>query len=92
MSTDFKPGPVKITGTFIVNAGATQEVELPDISSLSIEEIAGLVEARAPGVGLCHQCSSEIDDPELGDLTAMSIGDKYYERHDDDSWHEVSEP
>lgn len=74
--------PATIVASYSVEASTAQDIELPDIAGLSLEEIATLVDRNAPGISLCHECAHQVSDPELGELTAMTVNGVCYELAD----------
>lgn len=71
--------PAIVVASYSVEASTAQNIELPDIAGLSIKEIAELVDHNAPGISLCRDCAHQISDPELAELTAMTVNGVYYE-------------
>lgn len=74
-----EPEPATIAASYAVHGSTVQDVKQGNIAGLSLEQIAALVDANAPGISLCHQCDDQVSDPELGDISAMTINGVYYE-------------
>lgn len=70
----------QITASFEVLAGTAQDFDL-DITGMSPDEIAAWLNEHADGISLCHQCSRDVSDPELGDLTGFSVDGVSFERN-----------
>jgi hypothetical protein len=66
-----------IGGTFIVNGGTYREIEM-DTDGMTADEIAAALEDRADMPSLCHQCTEECEDPQLGEMTSLTIDGKWF--------------
>lgn len=79
------PRTSTVTGVFRVNAGAARDVEMV-VDGLALEQVAQALYDQAEGISLCHQCAREMSDPELGDLTQITIDERIYVPDDADGW------
>jgi hypothetical protein len=68
----------RVGASFAVSGSAWREITM-DTDGMTIDQIAAELEARVPGVFLCHQCASEISDPELD-------GQEYVWDSDSQAW------
>lgn len=70
---------LEFRGAFTVGAGATQDgTVVVDPDHLDPEVVAELIEQAAPGISLCHDCATELHDPELKELTAFEIAGRRF--------------
>lgn len=61
-----------ISATFEVHAGTYTEFTL-DTTDMSDQDIVAHVEREGTYVSVCSQCSHQIIDPEVGDLTSVIV-------------------
>jgi hypothetical protein len=75
------------TAVYEVFAGTVVDNEA-DLEGLTPGEMAERIDATAePDVGLCHQCSHSVIDPQVGDLVAFTVdGVEYTQRDGDGEW------
>lgn len=73
---------MKVVGVWEVNASHTEEVEVP-ATAVTPDEIADAVDFAAAGVSVCHQCASDVDGAELGDLVSFTMGNVDYVKRGD---------
>lgn len=70
--------------SYAVHGGGYAEGTIPD--GLSPNEMAEAVYEEHPGISLCHQCGSDISDPEVEAVTSFTINGVEYVQDDDGDW------
>jgi hypothetical protein len=75
----------RIESSWAVHAGAWRETSL-DTEDMSLEDIAERLYSEASSPSLCHQCSDEMSDPELVELTQITIDGVDYTQTDNGTW------
>lgn len=80
----------EIGASFAVEGSTYRELEI-DTKGLTIDQVAQAIESQAGGVFLCHACSSECQDPELGELAGFTIDGVEYVSTPD-GWRRADEP
>lgn len=76
-----------VNGAFSVGGGTARRMTL-DVTGLSVDEIALKLENEATGPSLCHQCTSECEDPELTELVGLIVDGVEYVPDDHGKWTE----
>ncbi len=67
----------EISAYFAVG-GSTWRGLAADVEGKTPDQIADLIDREFSGISLCHQCSSECEDPEA-DLTGFTVDGVDYE-------------
>lgn len=69
----------RVTASFAIGAGGFGEGDL-DVTGLNPDQIADLIwQQIAPSPSLCHQCTGEVIDPEVDELTGFCVDGVEYE-------------
>lgn len=76
----------KYTAVYEVFAGTVVGNEA-ELDGLTPDEMAERIDTAAkPYVGLCHQCSRDISDPQIGDLVAFIVDGVEHTQDDGGKW------
>ena len=84
-----EPKIATVGGTFATAGSTYREIQL-DVGNMSVEQIARELESQAESPSLCHQCTAEVEDPELQELAGLNIDGVEYVQTDG-AW-EVYDP